>query len=378
MNVDILRKEVVEHRRFLHAHPEIGHQEFITQKYITDHLTSLGLDYQTYGTSTICDLIIDPNFELIATRADIDALALVEENEVSYKSKHEGMMHACGHDGHTAIQLAVISYLAQHREQLAVNVRFIFQCDEENNGGAEELCEQGYLDGVSAIYGLHLDNALQVGEVGYIYGQMNAGGNDFILEVIGQQAHGASPHLGVDSIVCSAAIINSAQQIVSRQVDPLDSTVVTIGTIEGAGTPNTICGKTVMTGTIRNLNPKTRKQTVEQFFKQAELIAEAYNCKLNATHIPVYPPLVNDDAHVDYVRANTESIGYRAVDIKVPALGLEDFAYYLEQVPGAFYNVGSCIKDDYRNFHCGTFDIDEEALVVGALVQIENCTQFGR
>ncbi|WOO89349.1 M20 family metallopeptidase [Mollicutes bacterium LVI A0078] len=377
MNRSELLKEMIAHRRYLHMNPEIGHNEYNTQKYIINNIVKCGFEYQTINTSTICDLIIDASFETIALRADIDALALQEENECEYASVNEGLMHACGHDGHTAIQLGVMKYLSENIEKLKVNIRFIFQCDEENDGGAEEICKAGYLDGITAIYGLHLENDLEVGEIGYIYGQMNAGGDEVDVTVTGKQAHGAYPHMGIDSIVCSANIIQAAQSIVSRTVDPLDSTVITIGSISGPGTPNTICGQTVMRGTIRNLNPEVRQTSVAQFIKQAELIGEAMNCEVKVDYMPSYPPLVNNSACVDYVLQNAAKLGYTAREVK-PSLGLEDFAYYVEQVPGAFYNVGSKLKGDYRNAHSSTFDFDEEALLVGALIQIENCMQYGR
>lgn len=377
MNRQLLLEEMIAHRRYLHAHPEIGHQEFNTQKYIIEQIRGYGLEYQTLNTSTICDLIVNPKYEMIALRADIDALGLNETNTCDYKSQNPGLMHACGHDGHTAIQLGVIKYLTEHQKELKVNVRFIFQCDEENDGGAEEICEAGFLENVVAVYGLHLENDLEVGQIGYIYDQMNAGGDEVDIYVTGKQAHGASPQLGIDSIVCSANIISSAQAIVARTIDPLDSTVITIGSIHGDGTPNTICGQTVMKGTIRNLNPETRKTSVERFIKQSKLIGEAMNCDVEIDYKPSYPPLVNHTEHVDYVLQNVSKLGYDRILIK-PSLGLEDFAYYVERVPGAFYNVGSKIPNDYRNVHSSTFDFDENALLVGALIQIENCMNFGR
>lgn len=377
MNKEAILQELISHRRFLHMHPEIGHQEHVTQNYIIEQIKSCGLEYQTIETSTICDLIVDSRFEMIALRADIDALALTETNECDYKSLNDGMMHACGHDGHTAIQLSVMKYLTENQQLLNVNVRFIFQCDEESEGGAEEICKAGYLDNIAAIYGLHLENDLEVGEIGYIYDQMNAGGDEVDIYVTGQQAHGASPHLGNDSIVCSASIIMAAQTIVARKVDPLDSTVITIGSIQGDGTPNTICGQTIMRGTIRNLNPETRKYSVEAFIKQSKLIGEGMNCDVEIDYKPSYPPLVNHKQHVDYVISNAQNLGYSCVEVK-PSLGLEDFAYYVERVPGAFYNVGSKIPNDYRNAHSSTFDFDENALLVGALIQIENCLKYGR
>ncbi len=377
MNRQELLKEMITHRRYLHMHPEIGHNEVNTQKYIINNIVKCGFEYSTLNTSTICDLIIDPSFETIALRADIDALALTEQNDCEYASTNPGLMHACGHDGHTAIQLGVMKYLSENIDKLNVNVRFIFQCDEENDGGAEEIVEAGYLEGISAIYGLHLENDLELGEIGYIYGQMNAGGDEVDITVTGKQSHGAAPHMGIDSIVCSANILTAAQSIVSRTIDPLDSTVITIGSIHGDGTPNTICGQTVMRGTIRNLNPVVRKTSVEQFIRQSKMIGEAMNCQVDIDFMPSYPPLVNHDQHVDYVLTNSTKLGYQNVLIK-PSLGLEDFAYYVEKIPGAFYNVGSKIEGDYRNAHSSTFDFDEQALLIGALLQIENCMQYGK
>lgn len=375
MNKQAMLEAMIAHRRYLHKHPELGHQEVVTQGYIIEQITKYGLQYQTINTSTICDLIVDPSYPMIALRADIDALALTETNECEYKSQNDGKMHACGHDGHTAIQLGVIKYLTENKHLLNVNVRFIFQCDEESEGGAEEICQAGFLDNIDAVYGLHLENDLEVGEIGYIYDQMNAGGDEVDIYVTGKQAHGASPHLGIDSIVCSANIINAAQSIVARTVDPLDSTVITIGSIHGNGTPNTICGQTIMRGTIRNLNAETRKTSVEMFIKQSKLIGEAMNCDVEIDFQPSYPPLVNHRQHVEYVLSNASKLGYQSVEIK-PSLGLEDFAYYVEKVPGAFYNVGSKLPNDYRNAHSSTFDFDERALLVGALIQIENCLNF--
>lgn len=371
-----LKQKMINHRHYLHAHPELGHQEYITQKYIINQLDLMKISYQTYHTSTIADLIIDPSYQTVALRADIDGLQIEELNDIEYKSQHPGIMHACGHDVHTAIQLGVIGYLVENKQLLKVNVRFIFQCDEEDFGGAKELCEQGYLNDIDAIFGLHVSNDIPMGSIGYVYGQMYAGGDDFELEVIGKQSHAAYPHLGSDSIVASCAIVQAAQQIISRMVDPLDSTTINFGTIDGMGTANTVCDLVKLSGTIRNLNPNTREVIIKQFFKQAKLIANAYNCQLKYTHNPSYPPLVNNKDCLDYVIANSEKLGYRAIDQQKPELGLEDFAYYLELVPGAFFNLGTCIAGDYRNIHSSTFQIDESALEIGANIQILNILNY--
>lgn len=372
-----ISKQVVNHRRHLHKNPELGGVEFKTQAYICQQLDLFEIPYQKLGTSTIADLQVAENFKWVALRADIDALAINETNDVEYCSQNEGVMHACGHDAHTAILLTTIQALIDIKEQLHVNVRFIFQKDEESNGGGEEICQAGFLKNVSHVYGLHVVNDLQVGEVGYKYGQMNAGGDEVDIFIKGKQAHGAYPHLGTDALVCAANIVTSAQSIVSRFVSPLDSTVITIGTIEGGDTPNTICQDIKMRGTIRNLNAETRVTSVKKFIEQTELIAQAHDCEIKIVHTPSYPPLINDDASVDYIIENAQALGLQAVDTKTPSLGLEDFAYYLFECPGAFFNLGTCRKNDFRNAHSSSFDIDDSALVYGVQMQVANCLNHG-
>ncbi len=373
-----LLKTLIKHRRYLHANPELGRQEFKTQAYIIAQIEKLGLKYKTLNTSTICDLIVNPEYEMIALRADIDALAITETNDCEYRSLNEGVMHACGHDGHTAIQLGVIQYLTENKADLRTNIRFIFQCDEEGDGGAQDLCQAGYLQGIKQIFGLHLDNGYPVGSIAYKYGQVNAGGDELKITVTGKQAHGAYPHLGSDSIVCSANIINHATQVIARNINPLDSSVITIGTIHGAGTANTICGEVVMEATIRNLKAETRTFVVDKFINDCQYIAKANNCTINIEHSPSYPPLINHQNEVDIVVNSATKLNYR-VNVKEQAsMGLEDFAYYVEQIPGAFFNVGSCLAEDYRNAHSSSFDFDEQALLVGAEIQIKNCLSVGR
>ncbi len=376
MNNEYLLSKMIEHRRYIHKNPELGRQEIMTQKYIIEQIERLDLPYSKLGTSTICDLIINDEYPTVALRADIDALALTEENNVEYASVNDGVMHACGHDGHSAILLGVIEYLVAHKNELNVNVRFIFQCDEEKDGGAKDICEAGYLKEVESIFALHLDNNYPVGIVAYKMGQVNAGGDEFTFEFKGKQAHGAYPHQGVDSIVCSANFITSAQQLVARTIDPVDSAVFTIGTINGPGTANTICKQVTMEATLRNLNPQTRANTIEYILNLAQCQAKACNCEVNVIHTPSYPPLVNDNPSVDYVINNAKSLNYELAEKTAPSMGLEDFAYYLEETKGAFFNIGSCIENDYRNAHSSTFDFDEQALLVGASVQIANVLNF--
>ncbi len=377
MTENEIKTKVIAHRRYLHTHPELGRNEHNTQKYIIENLKTIGFDnIKTINTSVICDLVCDPSYPLIALRADIDALPISEQNDVSYRSQNEGVMHACGHDGHTAILLTTCECLYAQKSQLGVNVRFIFQSDEEGDGGAFDIIEAGYLDEVSAIYGLHIDTSIKAGEIGYHLQQVNAAGDELYFTINGLAAHGAYPHLGNDALVCSANLITSLQTIVSRRLDPLDSAVITIGTIEGGEASNVICKQVKMAATIRSLDKNIRKLVLEQITTIANGIAASYGCEIEIEHVPSYPAVFNTQSEIEYICANAKELGYKLHYTPRPTMGLEDFGYYVQKTPGAFYKLGAGLVNDIRNAHTSTFDFDEQALVVGVKLQVLNCLNY--
>lgn len=339
-------------------------------------LESYGYEISKVETGVVADLIIDENLSMIGLRADIDALPINELNDISYKSKYEGVMHGCGHDGHTAILLVVAETLQLIRNSLNVNVRLIFQHDEEDQGGAEDFCDLGYMNEVEAIFGLHIDNNINVGEIGIHNNQVNAGGDEFEVKILGKNAHGAYPELGIDTIVCASNIVMSLQQIVSRKISALDSTVITVGKISGGTATNVIAGRTNLSLTMRNLNMETRKRMVSEVINTIEWIAKAYGCDSEIEHIPSYPPLINNTKLVSYVIDNVNKLGLEYVCLETPTMGLEDFAYYASEVPGAFFKLGSKIAGDSRNAHSEMFDFDEKALLNGVKLQIQNCINY--
>jgi amidohydrolase len=318
----------------------------------------------------------------IALRADMDALPIQDEKKVVYASRILGKMHACGHDAHTAILLGTAMVLSRIKDRLKGSVKFIFQPAEETVGGAEPMIREGVLENpkVDAIFGLHMAPDIETGRIGVKYGMANASSDTFRIVVKGRAAHGASPHLGVDAIAVTAQVINCLQLLISREVDPLDSAVLTIGTINGGTQSNIICDRVQMTGTLRSLNPVVRKRIIERVKQLLTGITQNFggDCLLSLT--PGYPPLFNHSEMVELVeRAAKGVIGEEnVVRISRPSMGVEDFAYFLQKVQGAFWRLGC--RNPSKNIeypgHNPLFDIDEDALAIGVAVHVKTVMEF--
>lgn len=365
-----------EVRRNFHMYPELGMEEFRTQKKICEYLDEFGVSYKKMAnTGVVGEIKIGNNFKTIALRADIDALPILEKNEVSYRSKNHGVMHACGHDAHTTILLGVARILSEKKDELKVNVRFIFQPAEETVGGAKPMIKEGVLDDVDAIFGLHVSSLIEKGTIEYRYKQMNASSDDIAIEVHGKSAHGAYPGDGVDAIVITAQLITAMQSIVSR-IDARDSAVLTIGMIEGGKAHNIIADSVKLTGTLRTLDTKIRDLVKEKLKFLVETLPVSMGGKGLLKVKKGYSSLINDDKMVDLVRKSAADIlGNENVFEKAKAnMGVEDFGYYLEKIPGAFFYLG--VKNEKKGItasaHNEYFDIDEDALCLGVAIQILN------
>lgn len=364
-------KEVVDFRRHIHANPELSYQEFNTVKYVEEKLRSFGLtSIQNLATT---GLIVDikgknPDKKTIALRADMDALPIKEANDVPYKSKNEGVMHACGHDVHTSSLLGTAKILNEVKDKFEGTVRFLFQPGEEKNpGGASYMIRDGALENPrpSGIIGQHVFPILPVGKIGFKEGMYMASADEIYLKVIGKGGHGAAPDLAIDPIVIASHIIIALQQIISRNASPKQPTVLTFGNIIGKGATNIIPDEVNIAGTFRAMNEEWRKSGLEKIKKMAESIAEGMGgrCEVDISH--GYPYLENNpeltrrlrQAAVDYV--GNENV----VDIDI-TLGAEDFAYYSQVIPASFYRIGT--RNDAKGItsyvHTPTFNIDEEAL----------------
>ncbi len=384
--LDVPRLTALRHQ--LHRIPEVGYEEFKTADLIREELARLDVEF-TPGvpdapTATIA-LIGDPSKPCVALRADIDALPIAERTGLAYASTHDGLMHACGHDGHTAVLLGTAGVLRQMSSQLHVCVKLIFQPAEEGGGGAGRLVRAGVLDGtlgpkVQAIFGLHGWPGLQVGFVSTRPGPVLAATDQFEANFVGVGCHGAFPHLGRDPIVTAAEAVLNLQQFVSRELDPTEPAVVTVGTFHAGTATNIIPDNARISGTARTLSPPARAAIARSIRRRCELIAAANECRVEFEWIDGYPPTINDPAMAAYVETTARAtLGQDAfLPAPRPAMGGEDFAYYLEAVPGCFFLLGVCPPDRevYPPLHSDRFDFNDAALGIGVRMFVNLVRNF--
>ncbi len=370
--IDSINERVVEVRRDLHAHPELSGHEEHTKYLVKGILEMQGYTIREFDDhfGLIADLVVDPDAPMVAIRADMDALPITEQTEEPYRSRVEGVMHACGHDGHTAIALGSAIAMAENRDHLPGNVRFIFQPSEESKeGGSLQMIEGGALEGIGAIFGLHAYPYLPTGQIGYKYGVMMASADIFTIEIFGKSAHGARPHEGVDAILVASMAINSINHIVSRRIDPLHPAVITMGTIEGGKAGNIICDHVVTKGTVRTINEAIRKDIPRMMEGAIKGICDSMGATYNFDYLFGQPELINDDAMVDLLRNEAEKIigAENCIDLIDPVMGGEDFSEYLQITPGAFFRLGTCSPDKNTCVpqHNSRFNVDDDALLYG-------------
>ena len=360
-------------RRHLHAHPELSYQEFQTVKFVAEQLTSFGIESRPVATTGLIAEIKgkNPDRKMIALRADMDALPILEENNVIYKSKNAGVMHACGHDVHTSSLLMTARILNEIKEDFEGTIRFLFQPGEEKNpGGASYMIKEGALENPrpAAILGQHVFPLLPAGKVGFREGMYMASADEIYLKVIGKGGHGAAPDLAIDPIVIASHIIIALQQVISRNANPRQPTVLTFGNIVGLGATNIIPNEVNVAGTFRAMNEVWRESALEKIKKMAESIAEGMGGRCEVDISRGYPYLENNPELTRRIRSAAEEYVGRdnVVGIDI-TLGAEDFAYYSQVVPASFYRLGtsSVAKGITSYVHTPTFDIDEDALAIG-------------
>ncbi len=371
---------MVDIRRDLHRHPELGLEEHRTSARVCALLDELGIAHRAglAGTGVVGLIPGREDRAAVALRADLDALPLQDAKQTPYRSEVAGKMHACGHDVHTTILLGAARLLAARREELAGPVKLIFQPAEETVGGAKLLIEEGVLEEppVAAIFGLHVDPELEVGTFGLRYGQRNASSDDLKLTVHGRSAHAAYPAGGVDAIVVAAQVVSAVQSVVSRNVDARESAVITFGTVNGGTQANIVASRVELVGTVRCLDPRIREIVLRRVRQTAEGVAAGLGARAEVEIRPSYEALVNDDAMVDVVRRSAAAlVGEQGVVvIDRPNMGVEDFAFYLAKVPGAFFSLG--VRNEAEGIvhpiHHELFDVDESSLALGAAIQALN------
>lgn len=396
-----IHPQVITWRRQIHQHPELGFAETLTAQFIHEKLTQWGIPHETGIAQTGIVAIVqgDHPGPVLAIRADMDALPIHEENDLDYKSQHPGTMHACGHDGHVAIALGTAHYLNTHRHTFSGTVKFIFQPAEEGPGGAKPMIEAGTLQNpdVDALIGLHLWQQLPIGTLGIREGALMAAVETFDCTILGRGGHGAIPQQTVDSIVITAQIITALQTIVARNLDPIDSAVVTVGTFHAGTACNVIADTAKISGTVRYFNP----QYANYFDRRIEQIISGICAMHGATYQlnyrKLYPPVINDSTMTALVRSCAEDwasgvhLGVEPLQSMTPCvsqsasitphcqtMGGEDISYFLNEVPGCYFFVGSSNAEKGLTFphHHPQFNIDETALAIGMEVFVRVVERF--
>ncbi|MGI6574846.1 MAG: M20 metallopeptidase family protein [bacterium] len=379
-----LKERLVEIRRTIHQNPELSLEEKNTANLVAAILTDLGLEVQSevVKTGVVGLLRGRNNGKTIALRADMDALPVQEARDVPYKSRVDGVMHACGHDGHVAMLLGAAMLLSQERDHLSGNVKFIFQPAEESSAGALPMIKEGVLDNpkVDAIVGAHLWPELEAGDVGIQYGPTMGAVDNFWITIKGKGGHGAMPHEGVDAIVVAAHVICALQQIVSRQINAADPTVVSIGTINGGFRRNVVAEEVKLTGTFRTLNPEVRRAMPEKIERIIKGVTESFGATYEIFFDPRQPVTVNERNLTAFCTEVLKDIigSEHVVHLeKAPLVG-EDFAYYGENVPAAFLKIGCSNpeKGITAMLHSAYFDMDEDALLIGAKSMAAIATKY--
>ena len=372
--VEAIKDILIQWRRDFHQYPELGFEEHRTSSIIAATLISFGMSPKTGVGKT--GVTADLNFgegPTIALRADMDALPMQETSGLSFSSKHDGVMHACGHDGHMAMLLGAAKILSQMDKELTGTIRFIFQPAEEGEGGARYMIEDGCLEGVDEIYGIHVWNYQPVGEVGTKEGPILAAADLFDIIIKGVGGHGATPQGTVDAVIVAAHLIQALQTIVSRNTNPLESTVITIGEINGGHNFNIIADKVRLAGTTRAYTKENRSMIQRRMQEIIDGIAKSFGAEITFNYTDGYPPTINHAGPVKKVlQAAGKVVGPGAGEPYL-SMGGEDFSYYLQKVPGCFFFVGSA-PDGQRQFstphHCSHFNMDESALSVGTSVYL--------
>jgi amidohydrolase len=363
---------VLSLRRQIHQYPELGHQEFKTTALVEKTLGSTKISFKRHRPTGVVGILKGRPGPCVALRADMDALPLEERTAVSFRSRNRGVMHACGHDAHTAMVLTAALCLAEEAKKnpLPGTVKFIFQPDEEGSGGAQKLIREGALRDprVDAVFGLHVNPRVSAGHLGIKSGPLMAAVDQFTLTIWGQGGHGAYPHEGRDAIVMASQVVMALQTLVSRRVDPVEPVVLTVGTIRGGDRFNILAEKVVLEGTVRTLSEEWHRKMPELIKETVTGLMGAFGGRYHLDYKRIGKPVVNDAAMADIARLAARSVvgSKRVVELDRPSMGGEDFSEYMEHIPGCFVYLGTGRdKQSRRPWHHPDFFLHEPSLGVG-------------
>ncbi|MGD9568993.1 MAG: M20 family metallopeptidase [Sedimentibacter sp.] len=375
--------ELINIRRELHRNPELGGSEYKTMDFICSYLDSWNIEYEKGVAETGVMAIVRGknktyNSICIGIRADIDALPIKEETNIDFKSLNEGKMHACGHDAHTAVALYCAKIIKTMESELKGDVKFFFQPAEETTGGAERMINEGCLKNpdVDYVFGLHVDPNLRTGKISIKYGKMMASSDELRIKVYGKSTHGAHPHNGIDPVVIACNIVMSLQSLVSRNISPLNSAVLTMGSIHGGTGGNIIPDEVEMVGILRTLDPETREFMKRRIAEIVESVPKAMGGEGNLLIRESYGALINNDEAVDSIKETAVKILGKdnVVILEYPNMGTEDFSYFCQNTKACFFNLGCRNEqmDAVYPIHSSKFMLDEACLETGVRLQVEN------
>ena len=374
---------IIEQRRWFHAHPELSWEEFGTTDHIQKELEKMGLEVHRFEGRPGCTAMIYggkavPGAKTVALRADIDALPVEEKTGLSFASENPGVMHACGHDNHMAMLLGAAKILCEVKDELEGNVKLLFQAAEETCFGAEYYVQQGVLDGVDAIYGQHIWAGLEAPYLNVQPGVRMASCDNFTITVEGSSTHGSTPHLGTDAIVAAASIIMNIQTIVSRNNDPLNALVVSIGEIHGGQRFNILANKVVMEGTCRTHSREMRGKIEPLLRRICEDTAAAFGAKAELKYDAFPSPVINDHDDLNQIAhdAAVKLYGEEGIKEMPRVMGSEDFAYFMDVVPGIFGFLGSRDAEHQASNHNDCYDVPEDVLKRGAAMHAQFAADY--
>ena len=374
---------IIEQRRWFHAHPELSWEEFGTTDHIQEELEKMGLEVHRFEGRPGCTAMIYggkavPGAKTVALRADIDALPVEEKTGLPFASENPGVMHACGHDNHMAMLLGAAKILCEVKDELEGNVKLLFQAAEETCFGAEYYVQQGVLDGVDAIYGQHIWAGLEAPYLNVQPGVRMASCDNFTITVEGSSTHGSTPHLGTDAIVAAASIIMNIQTYVSRNNDPLNPLVVTVGKIDGGQRFNILANKVVMEGTCRTFSRKTLETIDKDLERIAANTAAAFGASASLEYQHLTTPVINDHEDLNRIARNAviKLYGEEGLGHLPTMMGSEDFAYFMDVVPGIFGFLGSRDAEHQASNHNDCYDVPEDVLKRGAAMHAQFAADY--
>ncbi|MDJ1185583.1 M20 metallopeptidase family protein [Roseofilum casamattae] len=383
LEIRALQPKLVQWRRHIHQYPELGFQEQLTSTFVCKKLSEWGIDYEAgiAKTGVVATIPGSASGPVLAIRADMDALPIHELNQVPYRSQHANTMHACGHDGHIAIALGTACYLAKHRQKFSGTVKLIFQPAEEGPGGAKPMIEAGVLKNpdVDGLIGLHLWNNLPIGQMAVRGGPLMAAVESFKLHILGKGGHGAMPDQTVDSVIVGAHIVNALQTIISRNVNPLQSAVITVGEFHAGTRHNVIADSANLSGTVRYFDPQFEGYLQQRIEATIASICQMHGATYDLNYWQQYPATINDPAMAGFVRSVAEEVAENSdAIIDYQTMAAEDVSFFLRAVPGCYVLLGSANRD--RNLayphHHPRFDFDENIMQMGVELFVRCVEQF--